>query len=94
MDNLLDINETKNIVKLYWIMSLLFVIPGWGLIILNPPNFQVGFPMAAIGFAFFVFGTNKHNSFKAEEKIDSINKKIDLIIKKVDDIPEQLKKRE
>lgn len=82
-----EIKKTDSIVMLYWIMSLLFVIPGWGLLISNPPNFQVGFPMAAIGFAFFVFGTNKHNSLKAEKKFDSISEKIDAI-------HEQLKKRE
>lgn len=88
-----EIKKTDNMVMLYWGMSLLFVISGWGLLISNPPNFQVGFPMAAIGFAFFVFGTNRHNSLKAVNEIASINKKINLIIKKVDDIPEQLEKK-
>jgi len=83
----LEINETSGIVFLYWFTSLIFLVVGWLLLNLTPPNYQIGFPFTALGFAFFVFGTSINNSNKSA-------KKIDLILKKLDNIHNEMRKKE
>jgi len=87
LDNLkLEIKETSAVVLIYWCMCLIFVFMGWLLFNLNPPNYQIGLPMTALGFAFFVFGTSVNISNKSA-------KKTDLILKKLEDIHEELRKK-
>jgi hypothetical protein len=82
--HILQENGIDAMVIEYWILSVIFIFIGGTLINANPPNFQVGYPMIAVGFAFFVFGSSHSASNISIQKTNEI-------IKKLDEIQEHLK---
>ena len=81
------IKNTDSTVLVYGSFSILLIIIGGLLLNMNPPNFQIGYPTTAIGFALFVFAVSINNAIKSA-------KKSDIIIEKLDAIQEELKKKE
>jgi hypothetical protein len=84
---ILDIKKIDSNILIYGGFGVILVFLGGQLINMNPPNFQVGYPTLAIGFAFFVFSTTLNNSKKTSQKMDQI-------MTKLNEIQEDLKKRE
>lgn len=82
----LAIKQTSSIVFIFGGSGILFIILGGLLLNMNPPNFQIGYPTTAIGFAFFVFAISTDNAHKSAKNSDQI-------LEKIDSIHEELKKR-
>ncbi|MGA2120933.1 MAG: hypothetical protein ABSG49_02680 [Methanoregula sp.] len=83
---ILSIKPTEGNVLIYGGIGILFIFLGGMLLSMNPPNFQVGYPTIAIGFAFFVFAVSIDNSKKSAKKSDQI-------LAKLDEIHEEIKKK-
>jgi len=83
---ILTIKQTSGIVLFFGGGGILFIILGGLILNMNPPNFQIGYPTTAIGFAFFVFAVSTDNAHKSAKKSDQILEKLDAIY-------EELKKR-
>lgn len=83
---ILTFKQTGGIVLIFGGIGILFIVLGGLLLNMNPPNFQIGYPTTAIGFAFFVFSVSTDNANKSARKSDQISEKLDAI-------HEELKKR-
>jgi hypothetical protein len=81
------IKQTGGIVLIFGGIGILFIVLGGLLLNMNPPNFQIGYPTTAIGFAFFVFAVSTDNANKSAKKSDQI-------LEKLEAIDEELKKRD
>ena len=79
------IKETDVNVWLFGGLSIIFILIGNIHLNQNPPNFQIGYPTTAMGFAFFVFAVSIDNSKKSAKKMNQI-------LEKLNDIQGELKK--
>ena len=82
----LSIKQIEANVLVYGFIGILLIILGGQLLNMSPPNFQVGYPTLAIGFACFVFAVAINNSNES-------TKKTNQILTKLDELHEELKKR-
>ncbi|PKL65704.1 MAG: hypothetical protein CVV32_00425 [Methanomicrobiales archaeon HGW-Methanomicrobiales-3] len=81
---ILSITQIDGIVWLFGGIGVIFIFLGGILVNINPPNYQIGYPTTAIGFACFVFAVSIGNSKKSEKKMDQI-------LDKLKEIQEELK---
>jgi hypothetical protein len=91
-----ELNEDWEVIRInpmvpfWWSTGLIFIFVSYFFLSRVPPNFPVGFPLFAMGFAFFTFGSNRFSVAQSRGKYNEINEKL----KKLEEINDSLKKLE
>jgi len=83
---ILTIKQIDSTVLLFGGIGIIFIILGGLLLNQSSPNYQIGYPTTAIGFAFFVFAVSTDNAIKSAKKTDQI-------LMKLEKMHEEIKKK-
>lgn len=85
-----DVIKINPVVTLWWGAGLIFIFTSYFFLSRVPPDYPVGFPLFAMGFAFFTFGSNRFSTAQSRSKFNEISEKL----QKLDAINDSLKKIE
>lgn len=82
----LEVIRSDPLMVIWWVLGIGCILAGFLLLSTNPPNLLMGLPSFALGFAFFIFGSNRYSNIVLRNKLDTINEKLKNIEAKEDSL--------
>ena len=81
-----EVIRSDPLMVIWWVLGIGCILAGFLLLSTNPPNLPLGLPAFALGFAFFIFGSNRYSNIILRKKLDTINEKLKNIEAKEDSL--------